>query len=187
MLPSGGDAAMRDLFRDSIDNVGHLSQEGWHALLRESAFVLGLGDPVLGPTPIEALAAGCVYLNPVYPAPRQLGQNARVKLRTQHDALAAIGPPAVLDVQLHGGNAATSWVFDEADLVAKATAAVKDRQSAPRAPSSWLPEPFRFTTFMQQLRAVLASDFEEHCTALCSGFIKPKGATACPPLGGGRD
>ena len=187
MLPGGGDATMRDLFRDSIDNVGHLSQEGWHALLHESAFVLGLGDPVIGPTPVEALAAGCAYLNPVYPAPRQLGQNARVKLRTQHDPLAAVGPPAVLDVQLRGGSAATSWMFDEADLVAKAAGAVKEWQSAPRAPKAWLPEAFRFAAFMLQLRAVLASNFEEHCTARCSGFIKPKGTTTCPPPGGGGD
>ena len=78
-------------------------------------------------------------------------------------------------------------VNDEADLVAKAAGAVKEWQSAPRAPKAWLPEAFRFAAFMLQLRAVLASNFEEHCTARCSGFIKPKGTTTCPPPGGGGD
>ena len=188
MLSGGGDSHMRDLFASSIRNVGHLSQEGWRNLLQESAFVLGLGDPVIGPTPIEGLAAGCAYLNPVYPSPRQLGQNADVRLRTQHDPLADVGPPAVLDVRLNGrGN---SWSFDPPDLVAKATQAVRDRLARPprvAESSSWLPTAFRRESFMKKLRAVLASDFSSHCLASCSGFIRPKGTTECPPPGGGGD
>jgi hypothetical protein len=48
---------------------GHLSPEQWQSLLAESKFLLGLGDPLLGPSAVDALAAGCVFLNPRYKAP----------------------------------------------------------------------------------------------------------------------
>lgn len=41
---------------------GHLSRQQWHALLAESAFLLGLGDPLLGPSALDAVAAGARLL-----------------------------------------------------------------------------------------------------------------------------
>ena len=49
---------------------GSLSDTDWMVLLRESKFLLGLGDPVLGPSAIDAVASGVVYINPVYAEPR---------------------------------------------------------------------------------------------------------------------
>lgn len=46
--------------------VGHQSSEGWRQLLAESKFLLGLGDPLLGPSAMDAVAMGCVYINPRY-------------------------------------------------------------------------------------------------------------------------
>ena len=49
--------------------VGHQSPEEWHSLLLESKFLLGLGSPLLGPSAIDAVAAGCMYINPTYSEP----------------------------------------------------------------------------------------------------------------------
>jgi len=46
--------------------VGMLPLAAWRRLLRGADFLLGLGDPVAGPTAIEALAAGTTYVNPVF-------------------------------------------------------------------------------------------------------------------------
>lgn len=59
--------------------LGHRTPEQWTALLRSSKFLLGLGDPLLGPSAIEAIAAGCVYINPIYTDPSQVknGMNSQ--------------------------------------------------------------------------------------------------------------
>ena len=45
---------------------GHKSRIEWMKLLSESKFLLGLGDPLLGPSAIDCIAVGCVYINPIY-------------------------------------------------------------------------------------------------------------------------
>ena len=49
---------------------GHLESSEWRNLLRASKFVLGLGDPLLGPSAIDAVVSGCVFINPIYTDPR---------------------------------------------------------------------------------------------------------------------
>lgn len=49
---------------------GHQTPEGWMRLLRESRFMLGLGDPLIGPSAIDAVAAGTVFINPVLKPPK---------------------------------------------------------------------------------------------------------------------
>ncbi|KAJ8599536.1 hypothetical protein CTAYLR_007114 [Chrysophaeum taylorii] len=46
---------------------GHLTKEKWSALLSEAKFVLGLGDPLLGPSALDAVAHGSTYVDPDYP------------------------------------------------------------------------------------------------------------------------
>lgn len=50
---------------------GHLSREEWRALLGSSRFMLGLGDPLSGPSAVDAVACGAVFLNPLYAEPKQ--------------------------------------------------------------------------------------------------------------------
>jgi hypothetical protein len=49
--------------------VGHQTSRGWLDILRESRFLVGLGDPLLGPSAIDAIATGCMFLNPQYAKP----------------------------------------------------------------------------------------------------------------------
>ena len=85
--------ATEPVFRHAgIEWTGHRTPEKWTALLRGSKFLLGLGDPLLGPSAIEALSHGCVYINPVY-ADRQAHKNGEA---SQHSwAVAQVGAPYV--------------------------------------------------------------------------------------------
>lgn len=52
--------------------LGTLSSNAWTELLARSKFLLGLGDPLLGPSAIDAISAGCIFINPVYKEPKLL-------------------------------------------------------------------------------------------------------------------
>ncbi|CAM9378369.1 unnamed protein product, partial [Sphacelaria rigidula] len=45
---------------------GMLSSQEWHQLLQESKFMIGLGHPLSGPSAVDAVARGCMYINPTY-------------------------------------------------------------------------------------------------------------------------
>jgi mannosyl alpha-1,6-glycoprotein beta-1,6-N-acetyl-glucosaminyltransferase, isozyme B len=79
---------------------GVLSRDAWREVLAESSYLIGLGDPVLGPSPLEALAEGCLYIDPRYPSPRYVNDRPELPVRSQHPFAAAIGPPFVLEVDL---------------------------------------------------------------------------------------
>lgn len=75
----------------NIQWLGHQNKQGWSDLLFNSKFLLGLGNPLLGPSAIDAIAHGCVYINPIYTQPMRDGQ-----FRSQHPfAQEKIGMPYV--------------------------------------------------------------------------------------------
>ena len=79
--------------------LGHQTPESWNELLRRSKFLLGLGDPLLGPSAVDAIAAGCMFINPVYDKP------VRDIYNSQHDfASEYIGFPYVCSVKLNDLN-----------------------------------------------------------------------------------
>jgi Glycosyltransferase family 18 len=62
-----------------VENLQHLSnivyhgpldRNSWHSLLAESSFLLGLGDPLIGPSAVDAIAAGTLFINPKFSAPK---------------------------------------------------------------------------------------------------------------------
>ena len=57
----------RQLNHPNIHFHGHLMKEDWYKLLDSSFFLLGLGNPLLGPSAVDAIRHGCVYINPMYP------------------------------------------------------------------------------------------------------------------------
>ncbi|GAB1609940.1 alpha-1,6-mannosylglycoprotein 6-beta-N-acetylglucosaminyltransferase A-like isoform X1 [Argonauta hians] len=52
-----------------VTNHGLLKGEQLHKLLRESKLFIGLGFPYEGPAPLEAIANGCVFINPRFNPP----------------------------------------------------------------------------------------------------------------------
>jgi hypothetical protein len=78
-----------------IQWMGHQTRNSWIQLLRESSFLLGLGDPLLGPSAVEAVVSGTMFINPIYEAP------VRDAFLSQHDfAAREIGFPYVCSVKL---------------------------------------------------------------------------------------
>ena len=74
---------------------GHLSKAEWHDLLGTSMFMLGLGNPLVGPSAVDAVVAGCVYINPTYSKP------VKDVYWSQHPYLAdRVGAPRVCNANL---------------------------------------------------------------------------------------
>ena len=67
-------------------------------MLHSATFIIGFGDPILGPTLIDALSAGCVFINPIYAKPHKLIMTPAFPAHTQHDYGVLLGEPYVYTV-----------------------------------------------------------------------------------------
>jgi len=59
------------LHHSNIKWAGHMTPSEWLQILAESKFLIGLGDPLLGPSAIDAVTVGCMYIDPVYDTPKK--------------------------------------------------------------------------------------------------------------------
>lgn len=57
-------------FHNLIINHGVLTGPELHALMRKAKIFLGLGFPFEGPAPLEAIASGAVFINPLFNPPK---------------------------------------------------------------------------------------------------------------------
>ncbi|XP_039991668.1 alpha-1,6-mannosylglycoprotein 6-beta-N-acetylglucosaminyltransferase B-like [Xiphias gladius] len=91
-----------------IRNHGLLTQEDFLRLLRRAKVFVGLGFPYEGPAPIEAIALGCVFLQPQFDPPHSSDNNDFYKgkpttrqISSQHPyAEEFIGKPHVWTVDM---------------------------------------------------------------------------------------
>ena len=82
------ESAIPEDLRGRMINHAFLERDAYMDLLcGQGLFLLGLGDPVVGPTALEAVLLGNVYLNPVYTSTRHINAGA-LSLLSQHDPLA---------------------------------------------------------------------------------------------------
>ncbi|CAM9146528.1 unnamed protein product [Ectocarpus sp. 12 AP-2014] len=89
------------VMHDNIVYHGHLPPDEWNQLLQESKFIIGLGNPLLGPSAVDAVTAGCAYLNPIFLRPEKKVYNS------QHPFLAQrVGEPYVCSFEQHNAYAA---------------------------------------------------------------------------------
>jgi hypothetical protein len=82
----------------NIQWLGHQTAQSWLQLLSQSRFMVGLGNPILGPSAIDAISVGCMFLNPVYAKP--VSHNGYV-YTSQHPYAEKIGPPYVCNYAQH--------------------------------------------------------------------------------------
>ncbi|KAK2147200.1 hypothetical protein LSH36_564g01050 [Paralvinella palmiformis] len=91
-----------------IHNHGILSGPDLHRLLRQSKLFIGLGFPYEGPAPLEAIAHGCVFINPKFSPPHS-SQNTKFfkgkptmrKVTSQHPYVEEfVGEPHVYTVDI---------------------------------------------------------------------------------------
>lgn len=57
-------------FHNLIINHGVLTGPELHALMRKAKIFLGLGFPFEGPAPLEAIASGAIFINPLFNPPK---------------------------------------------------------------------------------------------------------------------
>lgn len=89
--------ATRRVFQhDNVKWLGHQTPASWLKLLSESKFLIGLGNPILGPSAIDAISVGCVFINPLFDKPVLDG-----RVRSQHPFAAKLGFPYVCNYREH--------------------------------------------------------------------------------------
>ncbi|KAF9017855.1 hypothetical protein BDZ89DRAFT_1021850 [Hymenopellis radicata] len=81
----------------SIKNVGHIQQDEFYDILSRSVALVGLGNPLLSPTPYDALCLGIPFINPIFEWDEN-NRNDRSSWRTQHSMLLHLSAPYVYHV-----------------------------------------------------------------------------------------
>ncbi|XP_072032100.1 alpha-1,6-mannosylglycoprotein 6-beta-N-acetylglucosaminyltransferase A-like isoform X2 [Amphiura filiformis] len=96
-----------------VNNHGILSGEEVQKLLQKTKLFIGLGFPYEGPAPLEAIANGCIFLNPKFDPPKNSqntkffnGKPTQRELTSQHPyAENFIGKPHVWTVDVDNTDA----------------------------------------------------------------------------------
>ena len=123
--------------------------------LRKMAFVVGFGDPKVSPTPLEGLAAGAAFLNPILNRTDAAhygyvgGRTGVHAVSSQHAAISMLGAPYVYNYD----------ITDATALITAAERAVKYRFS------SYVPSDFRI---------------EGVASFVCAGLLESDAPCSCP-------
>jgi hypothetical protein len=113
--------------------LGHQNRKEWLQLLHKSKFLLGLGNPLLGPSAIDAIASGCMYINPIYKKP------IKINYYNQHPyAMTHIGAPYVCS-------------YPEGDL--KALLLCVDKALSVEL-KGFIPEDFTHEAYIKRVKAI---------------------------------
>ncbi|KAF8211116.1 hypothetical protein K438DRAFT_1808837 [Mycena galopus ATCC 62051] len=81
----------------SIENIGPVTQDDFYRVLSNSMALVGVGNPVVSPTPYDALCLGIPFVNPVGGWDRE-NPTDRTRWQTQHDYLKHLSAPYVYHV-----------------------------------------------------------------------------------------
>ena len=142
-----------DLFPSGVANHGVLGATRFRALLAESSFILGVGDPISGFSAVDAMAAGCVVINPGFSPPRPVNGNARLPVTSQVPFAEHIGPPFVHTVNLADHAAALSAAATSFDIDATVHALLSGSGHRFVRALAVYTEP----AYVERLRAIVAS------------------------------
>ncbi len=136
IIPLHSTASSPVFSHPNIQWHGHLASGEWLKLLAESKFLIGLGDPLLGPSAIDAIAMGCVYINPIYKT------NVRNIHLSQHEyARNKIGPPRVCSAPINDAQGLL-----ECSKMALATDL-----------TMYIPPDFEYENFLSRVRSIFIS------------------------------
>uniref|UniRef100_A0A8C5R2L1 alpha-1,6-mannosyl-glycoprotein 6-beta-N-acetylglucosaminyltransferase n=1 Tax=Leptobrachium leishanense TaxID=445787 RepID=A0A8C5R2L1_9ANUR len=130
-----------------VKNHGILSGRDLQFLLRETKLFVGLGFPYEGPAPLEAIANGCAFLNPLFNPPKSSrnteffkGKPTLRELTSQHPyAEVYIGKPYVWTVNI-----------DNPGEVERAVKAILNQKNEP-----YLPYEFTCEGMLQRVNAFI--------------------------------
>ncbi|XP_066264116.1 alpha-1,6-mannosylglycoprotein 6-beta-N-acetylglucosaminyltransferase A-like isoform X1 [Branchiostoma lanceolatum] len=132
-----------------INNHGVLPSEQLYDLLKRTKLFVGLGFPYEGPAPLEAIASGCVFLNPKFVQPKSRlntkffeGKPTFRQLTSQHPYVEVfVGKPHVYTVDI-----------DDAESVEAALTEIKNSKVDPYLPYEFTAEGMlqRVSTYIQK-------------------------------------
>ncbi|XP_059892565.1 alpha-1,6-mannosylglycoprotein 6-beta-N-acetylglucosaminyltransferase B-like [Gadus macrocephalus] len=156
--PPGGSAPLPP----NVTNHGLLAQDQFHRLLNRAKVFVGLGFPYEGPAPIEALALGCVFLQPSLTPPNSSsfyrGKPTTREVSSQHPyAEHFVGKPYV-------------WTVDASNLTA-VRQAIRDIKLTQVKP--FTPREFTCAGMLERLQAYITH--QDFCTP-SSPTWPPEGA-----------
>jgi len=86
----------------------NLNPQTYAQFMKEMAFLIGFGDPIVSPSPLEGLAQGAAWINPIVGDNPDTNNNQEDlvrwttghPLRSQHRPLSLLGAPYVYNVRL---------------------------------------------------------------------------------------
>ncbi|KAL0484433.1 alpha-mannosylglycoprotein 6-beta-N-acetylglucosaminyltransferase MGAT5 [Acrasis kona] len=135
---------------DFIKSYGIVDKHGWSKLLAESTLIMGLGDPVIGPTVFEAVGAGCIYLDPIKDPPQILHMNPEMQLTSQHHYANETlgGEPYVYQIKIDDHN----------QVLEAIERALKNRHKV----RPFIPEDYKIESVAKRLRDELEIDDCNH-------------------------
>ncbi|CAK5275238.1 unnamed protein product [Mycena citricolor] len=132
-----------------VKNVGVLPQEEFFNRLSRTKVLIGMSNPVLSPTPYDALCLGVPFINPILDWDRSRPHD-RSSWRTQHDMLKLSSPPYVYNV----------FKNDRDGFVQ----AIRDAMDHPI--ESYVPENMRIAAVEQRLGRIVEHDWREEAVKL---------------------
>nr|GAT52943.1 predicted protein [Mycena chlorophos] len=126
-----------------------LNQDEFYEQLSHSKVLVGLGDPIISPTPYDALCFGVPFIN-VIKLWDKTNPNDTTRWSTQHDGLRNLGPPFVYHV----------FAFDKRGFVDALRGALENPID------SYILPRMRMSAVEQRLGALLQHDWEKDARAL---------------------
>lgn len=98
-------SALMDTLKEVKDKLffhGSMDKNEWTKLLTSSKYLIGLGNPLLGPSALDALAAGTMYIDPVYDKVKvRPTDDSYLHMVSQHPYLKEkVGEPYVCSVDI---------------------------------------------------------------------------------------
>ncbi|KAF7421022.1 hypothetical protein PC9H_011541 [Pleurotus ostreatus] len=99
---------------EGIDNMGVMPKHRFYEHLGMSRVLIGIGRPVLSPTPYDALCMGVPFINPIMHWDKKKPDD-RSKWEAQHDGLKYESPPYVYNVKKGDGEGLWKAVKDALD------------------------------------------------------------------------
>jgi hypothetical protein len=132
-------------------NIGQIGPAEFMEKLSKSRVLIGVGDPMLSPSPYDGLCMGVPFINPIMGWDHE-NPSDMSRWQTQHYLLQSLGPPYVYNV----------FKGDTDGFVQ----AIKDAISHPIA--SYVLERMRISSVEKRLAAILEKDWQSEATTPAS-------------------
>lgn len=151
-FPNVDDLPTDEFGNKRIRHLGIIDQAEMKRHQRESALILGVGDPIFSFTPIEAMQVGTPYLNPNFRPAKSYWMNGDCVITSQHPYCERLGAPQ-------------TWNYDPRQLsdvrliVRTALKWVRETQTKLGGIPSMYPKELNYPNLVKRIHANFQTDF----------------------------